>query len=104
MGRKKRNKMVADSTIQAIMKEILLKEPKYQHADMIYQNVWRYWEYAANKRELLSALSPKAFIDLNVNFGTVESIIRARRKVLKEIGNQELNRYEMANKHYQNYK
>ena len=95
--------MVSDLAIQEIMKEILLKEPKFQHADMIYQSCWRYWEMAANKGKELTALSREGFIDLNVRFGTVESIIRARRKVLKEIGGADLERYKQAQVHRLNY-
>ena len=95
--------MIDDKIIENVVRDILLKEPKFQHSNMIYQMVWRFWEMAANQEKPLSALSPQAFTDLNVRFGTVESIIRARRKVLKEIGNKELGRYEMSNKHYQHY-
>lgn len=106
--------MVDDKSIQDIVREILLKEPKFQHADMIYQSCWRFWEYAITKKAQskkdkslgiisLSALSPEAFIDFNVKLGTIESIIRARRKVLKEIGNEDLSRYSQAQKHYQSY-
>ena len=95
--------MIEDKTIQRIVKEILLKEPKHQHSNMVYQTCWRYWEMAANGGKRLSALSPEAFIDLNVKYGTVESIIRARRKVLKEIGNEDLSRYEQAQQHYRAY-
>uniref|UniRef100_A0A6M3Y2C3 Uncharacterized protein n=1 Tax=viral metagenome TaxID=1070528 RepID=A0A6M3Y2C3_9ZZZZ len=95
--------MIDDQAIQDIVKEILLKEPHLQYSDQIYQFVWRYWEVSANQGKSLSALSPEAFVDLNVNKGTVESIIRARRKVLKEIENEDLSRYLMAQKHYQSY-
>ena len=90
-----------DQAIQKIVKEILLKYPKFQHSDMIYQMVWFFWEKCEGKE--LTALSREGFIDLNVRFGTVESIIRARRKVLKEIGAKGLERYSMAQKHYLNY-
>ena len=95
--------MVEDKAIQDIAREILLKEPKFQHSSLIYQFCWRFWEMAANKGKELTALSREGFIDLNVRFGTVESIIRARRKVLKEIGSKDISRYEMAQKHYLNY-
>jgi len=62
--------MVEDKAIQDIVKEILLKEPRFQHGNMIYQMVWRFWEVSANKGKPLSALSPEAFIALNVNSGT----------------------------------
>ena len=95
--------MQDDKVIQKVAKEILLKYPKFQHANQIYQFVWFYWEYVANKGKPLSALSPEAFIYLNVQFGTVESIIRARRKVLERLDIKEISRYEQAQKHRQTY-
>jgi len=95
--------MKNDKEIQSIVKEILLKEPKFQHSNLIYQFCWRYWEIVANQGKELTALSREGFIDLNVKYGTVESIIRARRKVLKEIDSKDISRYEMAQKHYLEY-
>lgn len=99
--------MIDDFTIQKKVEEILLKEPKYQKAEMIYQLCWRYWEIVANKGKELSALSRKGFIELNVKFGTIESIIRARRKILEKLEKKglldDLTRHEMALKHCQSY-
>lgn len=99
--------MINDQSIQKIVEDVLLKEPKYQRSNLIYQLVWRVWEYARNDKKPLSALSPEAFIDLCVNFGTVESIVRARRKVLADLEKRGIkidkNRYDLSLKHYQNY-
>ena len=93
--------MQNDLLIQHRVRRILLQEPIFQEPNMIYQFVWRFWEECEGKE--FSALSKEGFISLNIRFGTVESIIRARRKVLKKIGNKDLGRYKMAQRHYLAY-
>ena len=92
-----------DQTLQKVVKEILLTEPKYQHYSNLYQLVWRVWEKLANESKALVFLSKQQFIDFNVNYGTVESILRALRKVKKEMGIKDLGRYEKAQQHRLNY-
>ena len=93
--------MQNDLLIQNKVREILLKEPIFQKPNMIYQFIWRFFEYCEGKQ--LTALSREGFINLNIHFGTIESILRARRKVLKEMGNKDLGRYKMAQRHYLAY-
>ncbi len=93
-----------DQTLQKVIKEILLTEHKYQYYNEIYQLVWRVWEKLTNEGKDLIFLSKKQFIDLNVNYGTVESILRALRQVKKEMGIKDLVRYEKAQQHRLAYK
>ena len=96
--------MENDIIIQKRVKEILLQEPSLQYPSQIIQFCWRYFEVVGNKSQFLPFISKSQFIDWQAKYGTIESIVRARRKVLKELGNKDLGRYEQANRHRNTYK
>lgn len=90
--------MINDEIIQKRVEDIFDKEPELNDPQKVIQLVWRYWEVVGNKGKPLIYLMKSQWENWQMNYGTVESIIRAGRKIRDNGHNQ------LSIKHYENYK
>jgi len=89
--------MESDQIIQKRIEDIFNKEPELNDPQKVIQLVWRYWEIVGNKGKPLLYIMKSQWEDWQFNYGTVESIIRAGRKIRDKGQNT------LSLKHYKNY-
>ena len=90
--------MESDQVIQNRVEQIFKDSPELNDPQRVIQLCWRYWEIVGNEGKELVFISKKQWENWQINYGTVESIIRAGRKIRDKGQNQ------LSMKHYKNYK
>ena len=90
--------MENDKAIQEKVEKIFEENPELNDPQRVIQLVWRYFEIVGNKGKPIIYIMKEQWEHWQMNYGTVESIIRAARKVRDKGQN------ELSLKHYNNYK